>query len=163
MVGLFYRAGDLLGLSALMVSECGRRLPGYQPALQGSLRILLASVWRALGPGGGEDPSWLRLVPALQRMYEAGGAGIGLAEVAAGAGWSAAHFSRVFRRALGQSVQQFLRRLRVHRAATLLLTTGDRVEAVAASAGYSDGRALRRAFSACYGTTPAAYRRVARG
>lgn len=182
LLGPFFRAGggapllrsgaapwtdgeDPERLGARMVAEYRDRRPGYQSMLQGYLRLLLTAVWRtwsARNPEGpGDDPAWWRLVPVLQRMVQdagTGGPGPRLEELAAVAGWSGPHLSRVFRRVFGRSVQRYLRELRVQRAATLLLTSGEPVEAVAAAAGYSDARALRRAFAASYHRTPREYR-----
>ena len=178
MLGLFFTCGPggggvprigsataALDLAALMATECAERRPGYQTVLRGYLLVLLSALWRCHRQERGAPPgsgSWHRLVPVMRRLYETAGADVSVEELAAVAGWSADHFSRLFKAALGQTAVSFMRRLRAHRAATLLLTTPDSLEAVAAAAGYADPRALRRAFAACFGATPAQYRRLHR-
>lgn len=158
-------AGDVegdLALAALMARESARREPGHQAALRGHLAALLVRLcrrYRRAGPAGGDPGAWARLLPVIRRLYETAGAGARVGDIAAAAGWSPDHFARLFHEAVGETPQAFLRRLRTHRAAVLLLSTSAPVEAVARAAGYSDARALRRAFSACFGTTPEAYRR----
>lgn len=156
-------AGDALALAGLMAVESAARRPGYQTVLRGYLLVLLGALWRRHEGGVGARPasgSWQRLLPVMRRLYETAGAGVSVQEMASVAGWSTDHFSRLFKEALGQTAQTFMRRLRAHRAATLLLTTSDSLDAVAAAAGYADARALRRAFFACFGTTPDGYRRM---
>lgn len=155
-------AGGDLALAAAMAAESLRREPGYQPALRGHLAALLVRLWRRYRRAGrpGPDPgAWSRLLPALRHLHEHAGAGLHAGDLAAAAGWSPDHFGRLFREATGETARAFLRRLRTDRAAALLLATDRPVEAVALEAGYSGARALRRAFAACFGTTPEAYRR----
>jgi AraC-like DNA-binding protein/mannose-6-phosphate isomerase-like protein (cupin superfamily) len=154
-------AGDL-ALAALMAEESRRREPGHRAALRGHLAALLVRLWRRYrraAPEPGDAGAWARLLPVVRRLHETAGVGVRVADLAAAAGWSPDHFGRLFRDAVGESPQAFLRRLRIHRAAVLLLAGGEPVEDVARAAGYSDARALRRAFAACFGTTPDAYRR----
>ena len=155
-------AGGDLALAALMAEETLRRDPGYQAALRGALAALLVRLWRRYrraGRPGGDPGAWARLLPVMRHLHETAGAGLRAGDLASAAGWSPDHFGRLFREATGETARAFLRRLRTDRAAALLLATDRPVEAVALEAGYSGARALRRAFAACFGTTPEAYRR----
>lgn len=79
----------------------------------------------------------------------------GLAEIAC---FSPYHFHRVFHAMMGETVNETIRRLRLHRAAFDLLEGQKPIAAVAARAGYGSVEAFGRAFKASYGLPPAAYR-----
>lgn len=85
------------------------------------------------------------------------------AELARDAGVSPSHLSRAFRAAYGVSIPVFVRRLRVRRAASLLVRTDRPVADVALAAGFYDQSHLTRSFGRAMGVTPAAYRRLASG
>jgi AraC family transcriptional regulator len=68
------------------------------------------------------------------------------------------HFHRVYRALLGETVNDSVRRLRLHRAAIDLLERELSIERTAARAGYSSQAAFTRAFRAEYGRPPARYR-----
>src|ERR1700683_5624689 len=74
------------------------------------------------------------------------------------AGLSAFHLHRVFSAAAGETPKQFTLRLRLGRAALLLLTSKDSVLNVALSCGFQSHEAFCRAFRRSFGMTPSAYR-----
>ncbi|CUH53884.1 AraC family transcriptional regulator [Shimia marina] len=78
-----------------------------------------------------------------------------LAEVAA---MSRFHWHRVFRAMTGETCAQAVRRVRLHRAASLLLREDVPVAEVAQRVGYDQLRSFNRAFAAQYGQTPQAFR-----
>jgi len=71
---------------------------------------------------------------------------------------SAFHLHRVFSAAAGETPKQFTLRLRLGRAAAMLLTTGDAVLNVALSCGFQSHETFCRAFRRSFGMTPSAYR-----
>jgi AraC-like DNA-binding protein/mannose-6-phosphate isomerase-like protein (cupin superfamily) len=155
-------ARNPFAVASCMAAEARDRAQGYQAALRGYLLVLLAMLWRRYEAVHGTPPgahAWQQLAPVVRRLYETAGAGLSVEQIAATAGWSPDHFGRIFREAMGQTVRAFLRQLRAQRAATLLLTSGQGVQAIAAASGYADARGMRRAFRACFGTTPELYRR----
>lgn len=77
-------------------------------------------------------------------------------------GVSPDHFSRTFRRALGCTVPEYARRVRVRRAARLLHASTSPLADVAAACGFADQSHLTRQFRRESGFTPAAYRLLAR-
>lgn len=79
-----------------------------------------------------------------------------LADVAA---LSRFHFSRVFRAQTGEGVAEAVRRIRLNRAALLVVGTRDPFAAIAARTGFGHMRSLERAFAAAFGATPAQVRR----
>jgi AraC family transcriptional regulator len=68
------------------------------------------------------------------------------------------HFHRVYRGLLGETVNDTVRRLRLHRAALDLLDRELSIERTARRAGYASQAAFTRAFRAEYGEPPARYR-----
>jgi len=81
-----------------------------------------------------------------------------LATLAAKARLSMFHLHRVFSAAAGETPKQFTLRLRLARAAVLLLTTRDSVLNVALNCGFQSHEAFSRAFRRRFGMTPSRYR-----
>jgi AraC family transcriptional regulator len=82
-----------------------------------------------------------------------------LADLAEIACYSPFHFHRVYRAAMGETPDDTLRRLRLHRAAVELIEASSDIARIAQRAGYGSAAAFTRAFSGAYGSPPAAYRR----
>ena len=82
-----------------------------------------------------------------------------LATLAAQAGLSAFHLHRIFAAAAGETPKQFTLRLRLGRAAAMLLTAEDSVLSVALACGFQSHEGFCRAFRRRFGMTPSAYRR----
>ncbi len=85
-------------------------------------------------------------------------AAIDLDEIAAAAGVSRFHLSRVFGLATGRSVQGYLRGRRLSEAARALAQGAPDILAVALDAGYGSHEAFTRAFGEQFGLTPEALR-----
>lgn len=83
---------------------------------------------------------------------------VSLAALARQAGLSEFHLHRVFSATAGETPKQFTLRLRLDRAAVMLLTAGDSVLNVALSCGFQSHEAFCRAFRRRFGMTPSAYR-----
>jgi AraC family transcriptional regulator len=88
---------------------------------------------------------------------------IALAELAALAGLSTPHFSRAFRRSLGEPPYRYFRRRRIERAKTLLTETDQGIAQIALECGYAAQSHFSSAFRVMTMTTPAAWRRAAKG
>lgn len=83
---------------------------------------------------------------------------VSLAALAGQAELSAFHLHRVFSAAAGETPKQFTLRLRLGRAAAMLLTTEDSVLDVALSCGFQSHEAFCRAFRKRFQMAPSAYR-----
>jgi transcriptional regulator GlxA family with amidase domain len=81
-----------------------------------------------------------------------------LADLARLAGMSERNLTRVFKRATGISIHDYRERLRVERARDLMRNPTMTLDAVAAACGFSDGRQLRRVWTARFGKPPSAAR-----
>lgn len=81
-----------------------------------------------------------------------------VADLAAAAGLSRAHFSREFRRAFGESPHSYLLTRRLERAAALLRTTDRSVIDVCLSVGLQSVGSFTASFTRTFGMAPTAYR-----
>ncbi|MGL4240065.1 MAG: AraC family transcriptional regulator [Beijerinckiaceae bacterium] len=85
-----------------------------------------------------------------------------LDDLAAVACFSPFHFHRIYRGATGETVEETVRRLRMHRAAYELNATALPIERVARRVGYGSVAAFSRAFKLDHGVAPSSYRRERR-
>jgi AraC-like DNA-binding protein len=83
---------------------------------------------------------------------------LGVADLAAAAGLSRAHFSREFRRTFGESPHAYLLTRRLERAATLLRTTDRSVADICFAVGLQSLGSFTTSFTRTYGVPPTAYR-----
>jgi AraC family transcriptional regulator len=99
-----------------------------------------------------------QMQPVLAYLAEHLEDDVSLSALAAQAGLSPFHLHRVFSAAVGETPKQLSARLRLGRAAVLLLITGDTVLDVALSCGFQSHEAFSRSFRRRFGMTPSAYR-----
>lgn len=83
-----------------------------------------------------------------------------LAEAAAQAGFSPFHYQRLFLRAFGETPHEFLTRLRIERAKSLLRTGGAPVTEICLDLGYESLGAFSSRFAREVGVPPTEYRRI---
>jgi AraC-like DNA-binding protein len=83
---------------------------------------------------------------------------LGVADLAAAAGLSRAHFSREFRRTFGESPHSYLLTRRLERAAALLRTTDRTVAEICIAVGLSSVGSFTSSFGATFGLSPLQYR-----
>src|SRR5246500_5169468 len=79
-------------------------------------------------------------------------------DLAAAAGLSRAHFSRMFTRTFGESPRAYLQTRRLERAAALLRYTDRSVADICAMVGLTSVGSFTTSFARVYGMPPAAYR-----
>jgi AraC-like DNA-binding protein len=79
-------------------------------------------------------------------------------DLAAAAGLSRAHFSRMFTRMFGESPRAYLQTRRLERAAALLRYTDRSVADICAMVGLASVGSFTTSFARVYGMPPAAYR-----
>jgi YesN/AraC family two-component response regulator len=87
---------------------------------------------------------------------------IHLAAVAGEAGMSLAHFSRIFKKVMGLSYQEYLNGRRITKAKNLLRSSAQNVSEIAVSVGFADPTGFGRIFKKLTGHTPSAYRSLPR-
>ena len=84
----------------------------------------------------------------------------GVEDLAQLADVSGEHLRRLCHRQLGRTPMQHLTYLRMHRAATLLVGTRGKIDAIADAVGYSNRFSFSNAFRREMGQSPATYRRL---
>lgn len=87
---------------------------------------------------------------------------IRLDAVAVAAGMSPSHFSRMFKKVMGLSYQDYLNSRRVTKAKNLLRTSPQSITEIAVSLGFSDPTGFGRIFKKLTDQTPSAYRSLPR-
>jgi AraC-like DNA-binding protein len=83
---------------------------------------------------------------------------LGVDDLARAAGLSRAHFSRVFRRAFGESPHAYLLTRRLERAAAMLRMTDRSVTDICFSVGLQSVGSFTTSFTRTYGRSPTGYR-----
>ena len=131
-------------------------------AVEGLILELLAAVSRSRSESlpNGMAP-WLG--DARDRLHADVAARPSLAELAAGVGVHPVTLARAFRRAYGCTIGEYLRRLRIERAAEQLATGTQPLAEIALAAGFADQSHFSNVFRRRVGMSPSAYRREVRG
>ena len=83
---------------------------------------------------------------------------LSLQEIAQASGLSAPYFSTVFKEEMGENLSNYLNRLRVEKAATMLITTNEPISSVAFACGFEDQSWFSKIFKNNTGFTPGKYR-----
>ena len=116
---------------------------------------LLADAVRADAPSG--RPAWVaRLIDRIESDLACAPT---LGHLAAEIGLHPAHVSRVFRRACGETLGEYVRRRRIEEAERALASDLSLAE-IAAQAGFSDQAHFTRVFRRHFGVSPGARRRA---
>ena len=102
-----------------------------------------------------------RLLRARDRIDREYAGPLRLPELAATAHMSAAHFSRMFRAAFGETPHRYLQRRRIERAMFLLRNTDRPVTEVCFEVGFGSLGTFSRTFHHIVGETPSQFRRRA--
>ncbi|MFH4488770.1 AraC family transcriptional regulator [Vibrio diabolicus] len=99
-----------------------------------------------------------RLVPVIRYLEQHFNDPLNLLEVAALANLSPYHFHRTFKAVQGETLADFIRRLRLEAAADDLFKSKQPVLNIALEYGFSSSQSLAKAFKQHYGVTPTAFR-----
>lgn len=150
------RAGALATALAAELAEPDDLTP---LALAGLSREVLATVAR-LQPVRPESPRPLWMQRGIEFVQANLDTPIGLRQLAGLCGVHPVYFARAFRAHTGDSLGEFVRKLRVQRAAALLGRSDDPIADIALSLGFADQSHLTRVFRNITGRTPASYRRL---
>jgi AraC family transcriptional regulator len=106
----------------------------------------------------GRAPLWLGVV--VDYLHARAAEDVQLDDVARMAGVHPAHLNRVFRTRQGCSVGEYVRRLRIDRAARELVESPRPIAAIAAALGFADQSHFSRVFARVTGLTPGRYRKL---
>ena len=83
---------------------------------------------------------------------------ISLEEISKAAGLSAPYFSTIFKEEMGENFSNYINRLRVEKASTLLSETGNPIKTIASLCGFQDQSWFSKIFKNLTGITPGKYR-----
>ncbi|MBV8665630.1 MAG: cupin domain-containing protein [Burkholderiaceae bacterium] len=138
--------------------------PGAHAIVNALGQALLAYALRAYGQDSAAPASWLalaadaRLGSSVQAMLRAPEQPWTIATLGEVAAMSRATYARQFQEKAGMSVGDFLARIRMLHAATLLTHTSRRLADIGAAVGYQSEAAFGKAFRAAMGQTPGQWR-----
>ena len=99
-----------------------------------------------------------RIVRTLVYIQEHLDDALELEQVASVAAFSSFHFHRVFRGLVGETLKEYVRRLRLERAARNLKQLDEPIIETALQAGFETHESFTRAFGDMFGIPPSAYR-----
>jgi AraC family transcriptional regulator len=154
------------GLPAAIAQRVYQELRGMDDAaplaIEGLLLELLAAATRrgANGFAAGR-PSWV--LDARDYLHDDLATRRTLTDLAATVGVHPVTLARTFRRSFGCSVGEYLRRVRIERAAAQLAGSETPLAEIALAAGFADQSHFSNVFRRETGMSPSAYRRVVRG
>jgi AraC family transcriptional regulator len=154
--------GGLVSGMARRVYEEMRRMDAAAPiAIEGLLLELVASASRMREQNGGSRrPRWLD--DARDRIHVELGARPSLTGLAESVGVHPVTLARAFRRAFGCTVGEYVRRLRIERAARRLAETDVSLAEIALAEGFSDQSHFSNLFRRHTGLSPFQFRRSVR-
>lgn len=147
-----------------LFDELKRPALGTRALTEAFLKQAIVLVLRRQLKRDGSVPAWLdpfrdpSLAPAVSAMLERPSFPFTLEDLAAKGGVSRSVFAERFTNAFGQSPIEFLKGVRLDRAARLLEVTSLPVKVIATSVGYESRSYFSRAFRAAYGADPTDYR-----
>jgi AraC family transcriptional regulator len=124
------------------------------------LEVLVEAARAGREPPAQPRPQWLRQAHDL--IHENEGRPLTLSSIAREVGIHPAHLARTFRAHYGRSIGDYVRRLRIERAARELSDGGASIAEIGLRAGFFDQSHFSRVFRDHTGLTPAAFRAAAR-
>lgn len=145
--------------------ESGSNTPGRTTILNRLSEVIfiqLIRAWLDRVPAG--EGGWLRaladpqLASTLEAVHADPGKPWSLADLASSASMSRSAFAARFRKLVGETPLDYLTRLRMHRAATLLELDHTPLKEIVARSGYNSEAAFRTAFKKWLGESPGSYR-----
>lgn len=129
------------------------------PLRDGEGRIVgVAGVMYEISSAVGVMGPYQRIEGALRLMHDHFAEALKAEELAEASHLSVSQFNRVFRKAMGQSPKEYLNRLRINAAKSLLVETDLKQAEIAVQVGYYDGSEFGRRFREEEKVTPKEYR-----
>lgn len=153
-------------LTALL-SEMANPQPGSHTLITLLMKQCLVYVLRHYCESGNCRVPWLsvlddpQLSDVLEQMIDDPGRRFTLELLADSAGMSRSSFTQRFKASFGRSPMDFLKELRLQRAAQLLKTTRRPIKSIADQIGFESRSHFSRSFTDFFGTTPAEFRNAA--
>jgi AraC family transcriptional regulator len=157
-----FNSGLLSGIAWRVYDEMRETDSAATLAIEGLLLELVAAASRLREQNGvsGRRPRWLE--DAREQIHVGLGARPSLSGLAESVGVHPVTLARAFRRAFGCTVGEYVRSLRIERAAHQLAQTERSLAEIALEAGFSDQSHFSNLFRRHTGLSPFKYRRVVR-
>jgi AraC family transcriptional regulator len=150
------RVPEVVSLGWKILRELHTGAGGDASVLDGYVAALMAALTRE--PDARTPPAWL--TRALDMIHDTAADPPGLDALARECGVHPAHFTRVFRRHLGQTVGTYVRALRLSAAMHRLASGSTTMASAGHDAGFHDESHFSRTMRAVTGLTPGQYRRL---
>ena len=152
------RDPNVMYLAACVAREFRSEDAAANLAREGVVLELIASLLRSriANHPDASRPPWLSRVEDM--LHDGFHGTLGLSDVAAVVGRHPAHVARTFRRHHGCSLGEYLRRIRLERAARALRESDRLMSEIALDAGFYDQAHFGRCFRAWTSVSPKAYR-----
>jgi len=162
--GVLFGPATAVAMKARMLRLCEQPQSDRVLGLVGLLLALARSTDRTCLSSGAITASDAprdrqRMERVLAQVHAKFDAPIRLAPLCEIAHVTESQLQRIFRRSTGLSISEYVARLRVGRASTLLSRTDLPMAAIAEKCGFHDAAYFARKFRATTGRTPSAYRR----
>jgi AraC family transcriptional regulator len=155
---VFVRGAGFVGLAGRIIAEVRGPDDAAPVVLEGLLLELVGTLARAPGGAPAAEAPWLRQAhDMIRELYRTR---LTVSDVAAAVGVHPATLARAYRRAFGCPVGEYIRRLRLERAAAELAHTPLPLSRIALDCGFYDQSHFSNAFRRQYACTPGAYRKA---
>ncbi len=156
-----------------LTDEVVARAPGYRRSIDGLVAQLILDTARAvvaprpaaqLGAPHADDRARLsheqRLIQQITRyVHDNYNRPITIRDIAAQVHLSERHVSRIFHRATGATIKDFVQQLRIEAASRQLIDTRQPIQAIGEAAGFPDVQHFTTTFRRHTGLTPALFRK----
>jgi AraC-like DNA-binding protein len=148
-----------------LLREYERRAVGWELAMRSLVLALFTHLLRhhvgqvlTVDESVKQQERWRRMGKVLEYMEKCYAAEIPLARLTQIACQSTAHFCRNFKKLTGFSSREYLLRIRIQNAQSLLRESGKSIAEIGYAVGFQDNNYFSRAFKRIQGCTPGQYR-----
>lgn len=157
----------LVALVEAVMEELEKQEQGYESAVKGlvlSLLVMAGRLGERRGMQDGENETLgkgtglMRLAPCLEHISRHYMEPIPVGALASLCGVSLTHFRRVFTLCMGMSPLEYIIKVRIQMAATLLMSTDDSILNISAQVGYTTVSSFNRHFKKLMGEAPRDWR-----
>ena len=137
--------------------EQAARAPAGELIIYSALSMLLSTVFRKMTENQSARLAINdRLLDYIERNC---GDRLRVSEIAAKCGYTAEHFSRIFKAYVGKTPVSYIRSCRMNKARTMLVETDKSIDTIVSECGISNRTEFFKCFSESFGTTPLQYRK----